>query len=210
MAQVELKLLQTSSLINLRTEGVRVVTEAKTRSLIINHIQIILKVYYKTVKDSFLNIPTAVPTTTVLCPSSTTMRTGQTTSRVLSKGSRITLISMMRTQVTFFRSKWILPDLEGLGLLMGPHQALKTIRATTNGKVLVLTTWARTIITDLRALNPTKVLGSMWRIDEPDQKLWKLLKIMETCSLFNRQTVWKIVHKLVKGKTCFQKWSLTM
>ena len=31
---------------------------------------------------------------------------------------------------------------------------------------------------------------------------------METCSLFNRQTVWKIVLKLVKGKTCIQKWSL--
>lgn len=105
MAQVELKLPQTSLSINHRIMGVRVVTEVKTRSLIINHIQIILKVYYKTVKDSFHNIPTAVLTTMVLCPSSITMRTGQTISRVSSRGFRITLTFMMRTQVTFFRSK---------------------------------------------------------------------------------------------------------
>ena len=161
MAQVELKLPQTSLSINHRIMGVRVVTEVKTRSLIINHIQIILKVYYKTVKDSFHNIPTAVLTTMVLCPSSTTMRTGQTISRVSSRGFRITLTFMMRTQVTFFRSKWTLRDLEGLELLMGLHQAPKTITATTNGKGPVLTTWARTIIMGLKALNLTKVLGSM-------------------------------------------------
>jgi hypothetical protein len=51
--------------------------------------------------------------------------------------------------------------LEGLELLMGLHQAPKTITATTNGKGPVLTTWARTIIMGLKALNLTKVLGSM-------------------------------------------------
>ena len=189
-------------------EVVRVEIEVKTRSLIINHIQIILKDYYKTLKDSFLNTPTPLPTTAPF-PNSTTTRMGPRTSSLWSRGSKTTPTSTMPTHLTSYKSRWTPRDSVGSGPLMGHLLARKTNTVTTSGKASAPAIWDPATITDHKAHNPTKVSGSMLRIDAPDQRLWKRHRTMETCSLFNRRIAWRIVHKLVKGKICFQRWSRT-
>ena len=48
----------------------------------------------------------------------------------------------------------------------------------------------------------------MLKIEELDQKLWKLHRIMEICFSYNKRTVWKIVRKLDREKTCSRRWIL--
>mgnify|MGYP007134744748 CR=1 FL=1 len=188
-------------------QEVKMEIEIKIHNWIINrpisNTLIILKAYYKTVKDSFHNIaPMAVLTLNIthhranqmaLSPSSTTMME-PTTLRTWCRDSKIIQIFMMPTQVTFFKNKWIPLGLEVLELLTGLHLD-RSNTVITIKLVVVLTIWGLTTIMGHNPLNRIKASESMLRTDALDQRSLKHPKIMEICSLFNKQTVWKTVHK---------------
>ena len=162
-----------------------------------------MKAYYKTVKDSFHNIaPMAVLILNIThhkasqmapSPNSTTMME-PTTLRTWCRDFKIIQTFMMPIQVTFFKNKWIPLGLEVFELLTGLHLD-RSNTVITIKLVVVLTIWGLTTIMGHNHLNRIRASAWMLRTDVPDQRSLKHPKIMEICSLFNKQIVWKTVHK---------------